>query len=415
MNTGEWIEPSSGVTDTPGFLAGACGCDIRGNNNHARLDLALLAATHPCTAAGVFTTNTMAAAPVRLGRNQLATVDQFRAVVVNSGNANACTGEQGMVDAHAMREMAAEALGCRPEQVVVCSTGRIGRALPMAKIAPGIATVANALGDSEAHGLAAADAILTSDTRRKVATFRIQTSSGPVTVAGMAKGAGMIEPNMATMLAFLTTDADVTNGDLRAALQAGVKGTFNALTVDGDMSTNDTVLLLANGVSGIKLSPNEAADWKLFLDAVEQVCHKLAQKIVGDGEKISKVVEIRIEKAATEEEAVRAARAIGNSLLVKTSWYGGDPNWGRVLDAVGYSGAVTSEQQVALYYASEGSDEKTAAFVGGMVHDENLAAWRSIVAERRFRLIVELGSGTASTRLWATDLSEGYVNFNKSE
>jgi len=224
----------------------------------------------------------------------------------------------------------------------------------------------------------------------------------------------MIEPNMATMLAFICTDAEVAGADLQAALGKSVNSTFNAVTVDGDQSTNDTVLVLANGASGISLAPGQA-DWAVFLEGLEAVCHDLAKKIVGDGEKITKVVEISIQGAACEADAARAARAVANSLLVKSSWYGNDPNWGRIMDALGYSGADLSEDSIHLWYANQHGGEPVPVFFAGQTFHDNLPVWKAIVAQRQFRIIADLGRGDASTRIWSTDLTEAYVNFNKSE
>lgn len=408
------IENSSGLADVPGFRLSGVACDIRGNGE-PRLDLALMVADVPCSAAGVFTQNLMAAAPVTLGREQLGKTGVFRAIVANSGNANACTGERGRRDAEAMRRQVAMALGCEEEAVFVCSTGRIGRPLPMSRIQHGIAEALAGLSTGAEAGLQAADAILTSDTRRKVCSVEVQTPWGVVRLGGMAKGAGMIEPNMATMLAFIGTDAQVADEDLRVALRHAVGDTFNAVTVDGDQSTNDTVLLLANGTSGIRLSAGATPAWQGFCAGLQQLCFRLAQMIVGDGEKISKVVEICVEGAATREDAHKAARAIGNSLLVKSSWYGNDPNWGRLLDAVGYSGAKVSEQSVRVAYAKDDGSGAVTAFAHGEIYPDNLSEMKRIVTQPRFQVQVDLGMGAERARLWATDLTEGYVVFNKSE
>ena len=327
------LAESSGLVDVPGFSAAGVHCDVR-NKSDGRLDLALVLSEQPCTVAGVFTRNRLAAAPVQLGRKQLASGTMVRGFAANSGNANACTGEEGLEDALAMRKLAAEAAGCTPEELFVCSTGRIGERLPMDRLAAGLTEAGKAIANDSSSGLRAADAILTSDTCRKVVSVEFETAKGPVRVAGMAKGAGMIEPNMATMLAFICTDAKISSADLRAALSGAVDVSFNAVTVDGDESTNDTALLFANGVSGIELAPG-SSDWNVFTSALGHVCHVLAMKIVGDGEKITKVVELCIDGAATDDDANLAARAIANSLLVKSSWYGNDPNWGRLMDAIG--------------------------------------------------------------------------------
>lgn len=407
-------QESNGCIDTPGFRAAGIHCDVRSKGD-GRLDLALVVSDHPCTLAGVFTRNRMAAAPVRLCREVLAGGGSVRAIIANSGNANACTGTRGREDAKRMQAGAAGILGLSANEVLVCSTGRIGEYLPMERILKGLSEAAGSLGTGAASGRRAADAILTSDTRRKVCTRRVQTTGGPVTVSGMAKGAGMIEPNMATMLAFLTTDAAVSAPDLQRLLSASANASFNAITVDGDESTNDTVLLLANGVGGIRLEAG-SADWEAFCKAVNEVCLELAWKIVGDGEKITKVVEICIEGAATEEDAHLAARAVANSLLVKSSWYGNDPNWGRLMDALGYSGALLAEETVRLWYAGgDGEEEPVPVFSRGLTFRENKSTWKALVSGPRFRIIADLGSGTCSTRVWSTDLTEQYVNFNKSE
>jgi glutamate N-acetyltransferase/amino-acid N-acetyltransferase len=333
---------------------------------------------------------------------------------VNSGNANACTGSQGDKDALRMQTTTAEKLGVEPHEILVCSTGRIGEFLPMNRILDGIARAAQELSGNEESGLRAADAILTSDTRRKVCSAQSETTSGTVHVSGMAKGAGMIEPNMATMLAFICTDAAVDPADLQDLLKRAVDESFNAITVDGDESTNDTVLLLANGTSGVHLAPG-SADWEAFVESVHGVCGNLARKIVGDGEKITKVVRVCIEGAATEEDSRLAARAIANSLLVKSSWYGNDPNWGRLMDALGYSGAALSEDSVQLWYVEDEGSERVPVFAKGHTYRENKGRWKEIVSRKEFRIIASLGKGASGCSVWSTDLTEGYVNFNKSE
>jgi glutamate N-acetyltransferase/amino-acid N-acetyltransferase len=413
MKAHEKQQTSHGCVDAPGFKAAGVHCDIRGKGD-GRLDLALVVSELPCTVAGTFTRNRVAAAPVRLGREMLKAGGAFKGFVANSGNANACTGAAGMQDTLTMREMAAAAAGCQPEEIFVCSTGRIGRRLPLDRIESGLVLAGNSMESGAGAGLLAADAILTSDTRRKVCSVTVRTSAGEIRISGMAKGAGMIEPNMATMLAFICTDAGVGAEDLQSLLSASVDTTFNAVTVDGDESTNDTVLLFANGASGIRLVPG-GDDWQAFAAGLQELCDDLARKIVGDGEKITKVVEICIQGAATPADARKAARAVGNSLLVKSSWYGSDPNWGRLMDALGYSGAQLSEDTVQLWYADDTGGEPVPAFLKGVLCEDNLPQWKSIVAAPRFRIIANLGMGEGTCRMWSTDLTEGYVNFNKSE
>jgi glutamate N-acetyltransferase/amino-acid N-acetyltransferase len=406
-------EESAGCVEITGFSASGIHCDIR-DKADGRLDLALVLSECPCTVAGVFTRNKMAAAPVRLDRNLLASGDYFKGFVVNSGNANACTGESGMKDALSMQKLVADQVDCIPEEILVASTGRIGEKLPMEKIEKGIASAVASLNDDSESGLNAADAILTSDTCRKVCSATVSTDSGDITISGMAKGAGMIEPNMATMLAFICTDAALGKDGAQELLTEGVESSFNAITVDGDESTNDTVLLFANGSSGVYLDPSNVA-YEDFKAALKKVCEILARKIVGDGEKITKVVEVSIQGAASKEDAEKAARTIGNSLLVKSSWYGNDPNWGRVIDALGYSGAETSEEAVQLWYGEEGQNELVQVFSKGEVFTDNKSKWKSIVSNHKFKIVIDLGTGSESSRIWSTDLSEGYVNFNKSE
>ncbi len=406
------LQPRSrGIADVPGFRVNGAACDIRGKGND-RLDVALVVSDAPATAAGVFTRNAFAAPPVALCRDVLAAGKRVRAVAANSGNANACTGARGHDDALTMQALAAEAAGCEAGEVFVCSTGRIGEALPMDRLARGIALAGADLGATAAHGQRAADAILTSDTRCKVATVRVKTTAGTFTVAGIAKGAGMIEPGMATMLAFLATDAKVAPAPLRKALTDAVDTTFNAITVDGDMSTNDTVLLLANGASGVRPA---GVDLARFREAARLVCDALAEKIVGDGEKITKVVELLVGGAASRAEAEAVARAIGNSLLVKSSWYGNDPNWGRILDAAGYARATFDPAKVSLAYAASADHKPVPVFGGGTAAAANKPRWKKIVARPRFTIRLDLGAGRQSYRLLASDLTEGYVHFNKSE
>lgn len=408
----EIVPDAPGVTLPQGFRAAGAGCDVRGKGTTERLDLALIHSPTSCTVAGVYTQNRIVAAPVKLCQAVQAAGGPIHAIVANSGNANACTGPQGKIDAEAMAAQVETTLGLPPGSTFVASTGRIGRVLPMDRITSGIAAAAAALGEAAKKGEDAADAILTSDTRRKTVGVRVPTPQGVITLGGIAKGAGMIEPHMATMLAFLTTDAAIPTEILQPLLKRAVDRSFNAITVDGDMSTNDTVLLLANGASGITL---DTATLPAFEAALHYACERLARMIVGDGEKITKVVELRVTGATTDAEADRVARTIGNSLLVKSSWFGGDPNWGRILDAAGYSGAPLVEETLSLAYRASDADAPVPAFVGGLGVDQNLAAWREIVARKHFIIELDLALGGGSARLWASDLTEGYVNFNKSE
>lgn len=401
---------SPGITDVPGFEAAAAACDIRMKNDPKRLDLSLLFSARPCTAAGTFTINAVKAAPVVLCQKHLAEGGPFHGILANSGNANACTGPEGLRDAQISVQRVAAGFSLKPSAFFVCSTGRIGQPLPMDHVLKGIERIISDRGRTAAHGQRAAEAILTSDTRPKTVTVTFTYDGKKHTVAGMAKGAGMIQPNMATMLAFLATDFSVPRSFLQKTLGDAVKGTFNCITVDGDMSTNDTVLMLANGHSGVSVgdkSPRALRD--LFSEAVWKACEVLADKIVSDGEKITKVVEVRVEGAASADDAGKVARAIGNSLLVKSSWFGEDPNWGRLADAAGYSGAKLVEAKMDILYGD------VPALTAGRPHPELKARWREVVKNRRFSITLRLHVGKASFRLLATDLTEGYVNYNKSE
>lgn len=404
----ELIDNSAGLSDVPGYQLAGVGCDVRCTGNLERMDLALVVSERPCVAAGVFTTHDLPAAPVRLCRELLADGQPLFGFVANSGNANACTGALGMSDAQAMVRLACEAVGVPTGRMLVCSTGRIGRALPMEHLERGIGEAAQSLGTGDAQGQAAAWAILTSDTRPKTCTATIEVGGQRVTLAGMAKGAGMIEPNMATMLAFITSDAQMDSLLLKRALSEAVSGTFNAITVDGDMSTNDTVLLFANGVSGVSVEAGSQA-YADFVEALTAICANLAKKIVKDGERVTKCVELRVEGAKSAEDAERVARAVANSLLVKTSWFGNDPNWGRLADAAGYARAGIVEERLDIHY------DDVPALLGGVAQDDRLSEWKAVVSRSEFCITLDLNLGEGSYRLLTTDLTEGYVNFNKSE
>tara|TARA_R100000027_G_scaffold37442_1_gene27551 strand:+ start:34549 stop:35775 length:1227 start_codon:yes stop_codon:yes gene_type:complete len=400
-------EHSPGITDVPGFSASGVACDIRGTGDD-RLDLGIILSETPCAGAGVFTQNDVCAAPVRYCKSLLSPTQAFHGIVVNSGNANACTGEQGEKDSVIMADRTREALSLPPKSVFVASTGRIGRALPMPKIEKGIREAAMRMTRDSAGGHDFARSILTSDTQPKTVTVRIESGEQRYTVAGVAKGAGMIEPNMATMLAFIATDIAVPQATLHASLNRAVHGSFNRISVDGDMSTNDTVILLANGTSGGAVSDN-ADLLDAFHKAVGEVSNRLARMIVSDGERINHVVDLHVKGAKTEEDAEKVARAIGNSLLVKTSWYGNDPNWGRIVDAAGYARVGLDYNKLNLHYG------EIPVLVNGTPAEENLPQWKAEVSNREFTINLDLGMGKADYKLLTADLTEGYVDFNKSE
>ncbi len=411
-------DDSAGIGDVPGFSVAATDCDIR-NKQDKRLDLALVYSQSPCTAAGVFTTNDVKAAPVLVSQEHLrghaAGKFEMHGIVANSGNANACTGERGLKNANDMCGFVSKMLSRRTESFFVCSTGRIGVHLPMLKIEDGMRDAIRRLSPSLEESIRAAEAILTSDTHKKTctATFSLGGIGGvggtTITIAGMAKGAGMIEPNMATMFGLLATDAKISQELLQKCLWHAVGQSFNCVSVDGDMSTNDTVLILANGESEAEVTEDDPASVEIFKEALRAVCMNLAKKIVSDGEKISRVVTLRVEGARTDSEANKIARAIGNSLLVKSSWCGGDPNWGRVLCAAGAAKCGIDQTKIDLFYGD------VPVFLKGELQSSNAEKWREIVAQKEFEIVLKLNIGTSKYCLISTDLTEAYVEFNKGE
>ncbi len=405
----KFYENGDALTDPRGFFCSGVHCDVKGLHD-GKLDLGIIFSKKPCNVAGVFTTNDIRAAPVHycqdlLNKNEA----NFHAIVANSGNANACTGTQGEMDAKKMASEVARHLNITQEEVLVCSTGRIGVHLPMSRLTTGIRDASEDIIDGCDGARAFQEAILTSDTCTKSCSAKIQTSTGEVTIGGVVKGAGMIEPNMATMLAFLTTDMGGTNKELLSILKNAVDQSFNRITIDGDMSTNDTVLMLANAASGSVLSNESQKVQKEFKEAVEAVCACLAKKCVTDGEKVTKFVKILVEGAKDSTSAMKVARSVANSLLVKSSWYGSDPNWGRVVDAAGYAKVGLTFENLSMHY------NDTPALENGRPIVKNKSRWKEIVSADEFSISLHLGMGEAEGEIWSNDLSEEYVNFNKSE
>jgi glutamate N-acetyltransferase/amino-acid N-acetyltransferase len=402
-----WVAPVSLDTFTlaPGFRAAGGTCGLKASG---REDLALVVAERPCAAAGVFTTNRVLAAPVLLDRELLAAhAHEVRGIVVNSGCANACTGERGMADARRMAALAASAIGAAPGQVLVLSTGVIGVPLDTDKIARGLPAVASALGnDPEAVG-GAVRAILTTDTVPKTAAVDVELGGGTVRIRGFAKGAGMIHPNMATLLGIVTTDAAIEPPLLHELLRTMAERSFNRVSVDGDMSTNDTVLLLASGASGLKIGERERA---AFAAGLEAVGISLARQIARDGEGATRLVEIAVDGAASEREAHTIADAIARSPLVKTAVHGGDPNWGRVLAAAGSCGVEFDPARARLSFGPV--KDAIVVVEGGAraAYDEGAAAERLRRDPVEMRL--ELGPGPGSAIVWTCDFSAEYVSIN---
>ncbi len=388
---------SGGVCAPLGFLAGATAAGIKAGKA-TRDDLALVFSEHPAAAAATFTTNLVKAAPVRVSMEHLKQ-GKVRAIVLNSGNANACTGKPGLADAKRMAESAASHLDLTAKQVLVCSTGRIGVPLPMDRIEKSMPKIAL----KRSGSTATAQAIMTSDTFAKEIAFTVSTPKGSFRIGGVAKGAGMIDPNMATMLCVVTTDAKLSTSALRDSLRTAVECSFNRITIDGDMSTNDTVIALANGASGITPSP------KVFQEALNAVTQALAQMIVLDGEGVSKFIEIEVRRAASPADARLAAEAVANSTLAKCAWAGGDPNWGRIVDALGYSGAALKEEKIAIDY------DALPIVRQGLVTDTPWQKLRAVAAQEDFKITIDLGLGKGSHIVWTTDLTEEYVRLNLGE
>ena len=395
------IETIGGGVATPkGFRAAGVSAGIKAKAG--ALDLALIVSDHPATAAAVFTTNLAQAAPVTVSKEHLArSGGTARAIVVNSGCANACTGTDGLRDARTMASGTAQLVGCPVDQVLVASTGVIGVALPIDKIEAGLPLAAQALGSG--HGALAAQAIMTTDPFPKEAAARIGINGRDITIGGMAKGSGMIEPMMATMLGFVTTDAGVPKPLLERALREVVNDTFNAITVDGDCSTNDCVMILANGASGVTV---DDASYDAFADALRSVCLRLALGIVRGGEGATKLVTVNVTGAASAADARKAAKAIANSLLVKTAIHGGDPNWGRLIAVAGRAGVAfeLSRAQVLI--------GPIVLFKDGRPFDEAAPEAANYLKNTDVVVTVDLGSGTASSTVWTCDLSAEYVRIN---
>jgi glutamate N-acetyltransferase/amino-acid N-acetyltransferase len=387
----------------PGFRARGAACGLKASG---RPDLALVWSDRACAAAGVFTTNRVPAAPVLLDRERLAAnPGAVRALIANSGCANACTGERGLADAREMAALAAGALGVPEDAVLVLSTGVIGVPLDLDKLRSGVrALCAPGAADSAAE---AVRAILTTDTRPKVAGADAGLPGGAVAVRGFAKGAGMIHPGLATMLAVLTTDAAIEPARLQALLGAAVARSFNHVSVDGDMSTNDTVLLLASGASGTRL---DAAGEPAFAAALEAVCVSLARQIARDGEGATRLVEITVTGARDEAEAYRVADSIARSPLVKTAVHGGDPNWGRILAAAGASGADLDPARLALAFGAPGREVRVVGSGVRAAHEAREAAAR--LREETVHVTLDLGLGRDAATVWTCDLSAEYVSIN---
>lgn len=398
----EDIQPvAGGITAPQGFVAAGVHAGLK----KEKKDLALIVSEVPAVAAAVYTRNRVQAAPLVVTREHLKS-GTARTLVVNSGNANACTGERGYRDARQMAAIAAQATGCEPWQVVVASTGVIGVPLPMDKISAGIRAAAEQL--SVEGGGDAAAAIMTTDTRVKEMAIQLLLGGATVTIAGIAKGSGMIHPNMGTMLCFLTTDAAIERPDLEKALRAVVDRTFNMVMVDGDTSTNDMAVILANGCAGN--APLTIEEHAAFRAGLEYVCCHLARLIARDGEGATKLITVAVRRAASENEARLVARTVAGSNLVKSAIFGADANWGRILCAAGYSGAAIDPDKVDIYLESRAGCEQMAAGGEPLPFSEEKAL--AILQEEEIIITIDLNQGRGAATAWGCDLTYDYVKIN---
>lgn len=396
-----------GITAAKGFYAASAAAGIKYQN---RQDMALIYSESPCVSAGTFTTNLVKAAPVKWDKNQVTSGASARAVVVNAGIANACTGAEGMEYCKETAKAAAKALHIPEDSVLVASTGVIGMQLPMDKITAGIETMAPVLSSTKEAGTNAAKAIMTTDTKKKEVAVEIALGGKTVTIGGMCKGSGMIHPNMCTMLSFVSTDAAISKELLQEALREDIKDTYNMISVDGDTSTNDTVLLLANGQAGNPLITEKNEDYQEFCKALNYVNETLAKKMAGDGEGCTALFEVKVVGAESKEQAVTLSKSIITSSLTKAAIFGHDANWGRILCAMGYSGAQFDPEQVDLYFESSVGTLKIIENGVALPYSEEQAT--EILSQPEVTAIADIKMGDASATAWGCDLTFDYVKIN---
>ncbi|MCB1214612.1 MAG: bifunctional glutamate N-acetyltransferase/amino-acid acetyltransferase ArgJ [Deltaproteobacteria bacterium] len=385
----------------PGYLFSATSCGLKAKG---KLDFAMILSERPAKATACFTTNRFAAPPVEYGKKILKK-SYLNAVLVNAGNANAGTGKLGYDSVIQVAKRAGLVLGVPPETVLVSSTGKIGRQLPLKKLLPSVENLKDSL--SAKSSLNFAQAICTTDRWPKVHQVKVKVGGKSFHVTGIAKGAGMIEPHMATMLAYIMTDLDLNLPLMKKTFKEAVNQSFNAISVDGDQSTNDTALLMANGSSGLSLSSTQSPGFAKFREALHEVCHHLALSMIADGEGATKVVEIQVQGAKTEAQARKLAYTVARSQLVKTSFFGQDPNWGRVLAALGYAGVNFNPQKVDIYYG------KIPLVQGGLpLGDKHEKQAHRLMKQGTFSVKVELHQGKGAFRLWTSDLGYEYIRIN---
>lgn len=398
---------TGGVTAAKGFMAAGVEAGIKYQN---RKDMAMVYSKTPCRAAGVFTTNVVKAAPVLWDKEVVESEWEAQAIVVNSGIANACTGKLGYEYCRETAGAAADALEISPQSVLICSTGVIGMQLPMEKMTEGVCMLAKAIKPGEEAGTDAAKAIMTTDTRNKQVAVKVTIGGKEVTIGGMCKGSGMIHPNMCTMLAFVTTDVNISKKLLQEALSADVQDTFNMVSVDGDTSTNDTLLVLANGQAGNPEITEKGADYDTFVEALHYVNETLAKKIAGDGEGATALFEVKVIHADNKEDAKTLAKSVITSSLTKAALFGHDANWGRILCALGYSGAKFDPEAIELYL--ESSAGKILIFKDGMAADYSEEEATRILSCSEVTALVDMKMGEAEATAWGCDLTYDYVKIN---
>ena len=396
-----------GVTAAQGFLAAGLSAGIKKGNTK---DMAMLYSKVPCEAAGTFTTNIVKAAPVKWDQKIVYESEKAQAVICNSGIANACTGEEGFGYCKETAKAASLALNIPEDSVLVASTGVIGQQIPIEKIKKGIENMTPLLSESISAGTLAAEAIMTTDTVKKEIAVEVEIDGKKVTVGGMCKGSGMIHPNMCTMLGFITTDVAISKKLLQEALSESVKDTYNMVSVDGDTSTNDTVLLLANGLAGNKKIETKEEDYKKFAEALNYVNIWLAKHIAADGEGASALFEVKVIGAKSKEQAVTLSKSIITSNLTKAAIFGHDANWGRILCAMGYSGAVFDPEKVDLYFESKAG--KLKIIENGVATGYSEEEATKILSEKEVTAIADVKMGTATATAWGCDLTYDYVKIN---
>ncbi|MDR2663292.1 MAG: bifunctional glutamate N-acetyltransferase/amino-acid acetyltransferase ArgJ [Treponema sp.] len=402
-------EPERGVCAPRGFRAGGVCCGIKARGG--KRDLALICSDGPCVSAGVFTTNRVQAANILVSREH-SKAGKIRAVIANSGNANACTGQAGLAAARRMALLAAESLGISAGETAVASTGVIGVPLPVEKIEAAMDRLTASLDSGPAGHDAALEAIMTTDTRKKAAAVELPLpgSAGPVRIGAMVKGSGMIHPNMATMIGIITTDAAVGAGELDRALRRAVNRSFNRLTVDGDTSTNDMVLAMANGAAGNPLIAAEGPAYEAFAGALEALCIKLARAMARDGEGAGRLLTVTVEGAASEEDAAVLARSVAGSSLVKAACFGADANWGRVLCALGYAGVPFEPERTSVRFAGAPGSVTVCRDGCALPFSEEDA--KRILLEEEIEILAVVGNGPGAASAWGCDLSYDYVKIN---